>query len=250
MLLYNRGKNDFEIIIIDDGSREDQRITDIPGMFPDLHIIFIRIDPKDKHHINPVIPYNIAFNYIKGDIVLYSQTELLHAGDILGVVRANSSKGTHLTFAVYSVNQYIQNRINRLQSFDYNSISRVLGPRVGYKEVWTDGDTCWYNHSMHRRAFGSFIWSMTRYDLERMNGFDERYAFGFAFDDAEFTIRLARADMFIRYSDMPYVIHQYHIPSDYQKNAIQYVKNREIYHNFTIVEEGYKAMHNTFYKKT
>jgi GT2 family glycosyltransferase len=246
----NQGKDDFEIIIVDDASDKEHLIGDLPGKFPELHIFVIRLAPKDKKHLNPCITYNIAFNFIRGDIVLYQNTECLHVGDILGIIRAYVKKGTHFTFAVYSVNWRLQEKLNKIEVFNETNIRRVLLPMVGFKENWTDGDICWYNHSNYRRAFGSFIWAMTRADLEEMNGFDERYAYGFAFDDAEFTVRLARKKMFIRYSDMPFAVHQFHIPSDYNKMSYETAVNRDIYHNFTMVEKGFKALHNKFYKKT
>jgi glycosyltransferase involved in cell wall biosynthesis len=244
---YNQGKDDFEIIIADDGSDEKHRIEDLPRIFPQLKLYIIRLDPKYKHHLNPCITYNTAFNFIKGDIVLYQNTECLHVGDILGVVRANSKRGTHNTFSVYSVNQYLQDKINKLTVFDKVSIRRAILPMVGFREKWTDGDVCWYNHSSYRRAYGSFIWSMMRSDLEDMNGFDERYAHGFAYDDAEFTIRIGRKRMFIRYCDDPFAIHQYHTPSDYNKMWKQAEVNKNLYHNFTMKEPGYRAKHNVFY---
>jgi glycosyltransferase involved in cell wall biosynthesis len=247
---YNEGKNDFETIIIDDGSDPVQRIEDLPGMFPGLHIFVMYLNPKVKKHLNPCITHNIGFNFVTGDVVLHQNTECLHVGDILGVVRQQTDYGNHLTFACYSVNQRLQNNINKITEFKFENIKKAIMPMVGYKERWTDGDICWYNHSRYRRAFGSFCWAMTTHDLELMNGFDERYAFGFAYDDAEFTIRLCRKRVFIRYTDFPFVVHQYHVPSNYQKMAVQAEINRKLYHNFTMKEKGYKALYNVYYKKT
>jgi glycosyltransferase involved in cell wall biosynthesis len=247
---YNIGKRDFEIIIIDDGSDKEQRIDDLPDVFPELNIYTQYLDPKKKKYVNPCIPYNIAFSFATGDVILYQNTECLHVGDILGVIRQNSKKGTHLTFGVYSINKRLQDNINRLTKFDRDSILGVIRPMVAMKENWTDGDICWYNHSRWRPAYGSFIWSMMKSDLEDLNGFDERYAFGFAFDDAEFTVRLERKKMIIRYSDDPLTIHQYHIPSNYGKMKREYEHNRNIYGRFTQVEKSYKALNNNIYSPT
>jgi glycosyltransferase involved in cell wall biosynthesis len=246
---YNKGKSDFEIIIADDGSDVEHRIEDLPGMFSDLNIHVIWLDPEKKRYINPCIPYNIAFNFVTGDVILYQNTECLHVGDILSVIRTNSKKGTHLTFSLYSVNRGLQARINGIGTFSREEIRKVIYPMCGYREVWKDGDICWYNHSKYRRAFGSFIWSMMRVDLEALNGFDERYAFGFAWDDAEFTKRIERMRLQVRYSDDPMAIHQYHTPSDYRKMSAEAAVNRDLFHKFTLRERSYRAMHNTFYNK-
>jgi|WetSurMetagenome_2_1015567.scaffolds.fasta_scaffold143706_2 glycosyltransferase involved in cell wall biosynthesis len=244
----NPGKNDFEIIIVDDGSDKPHEIHDLPKLFPEMKLYTIRLNPKIRNHINPCITYNTAFNFISGNVVLFQNTECLHVGDILSVVRSQVKKGIHLSFAVYSVNMYLQNNINKLPVYDRYSIKRAISPMIGFREKWKDGDVCWYNHSSFRRAYGSFIWAMTRADLEDMNGFDERYAHGFAYDDAEFTIRLAKKKMIIKYSDDPFTIHQYHKPSDYNKMHKEVEINKNLYFNFTMKEPGYRARYNNFYK--
>jgi hypothetical protein len=169
---------------------------------------------------------------------------------VLGVVRNISSKNTHISFSLYSVNSFLQNKLQHYidnTGVDGEVIKRALRPMVGHREVWTDGDTCWYNHSRYRRAFGSFIWSMTRADLDDMRGFDERYSQGFAWDDAEFTVRLERKRMLVRYSDEPFAVHQWHVPSNYTKMARQAQINRDLFHNVTMKEKGYRAPKNRFY---
>ena len=43
-----------------------------------------------------------------------------------------------------------------------------------------------------------------------MNGFDERYALGFNYDDTEFLQRIKNLNLRIDFIADPYVIHQYH----------------------------------------
>jgi GT2 family glycosyltransferase len=55
-----------------------------------------------------------------------------------------------------------------------------------------------------------FASAITRKNLIELNGFDERYALGFNYDDTEFLQRIKNKNLKIDFVADPYVIHQYH----------------------------------------
>ena len=62
------GKVDFEVIVVDDGSDELERLEDLQTDFPFLRVI--RLEKENKWYKNPCIPFNIGFSEIKGDKVI------------------------------------------------------------------------------------------------------------------------------------------------------------------------------------
>jgi hypothetical protein len=56
---------------------------------------------------------------------------------------------------------------------------------------------------------------MFRSDVERVGGFDERYAPGLAYEDDEFLARVKRAGITVQIIDNPFVVHQKHKRTDY-----------------------------------
>ena len=79
----------FEFIIVDDASNNDNKIDDLVYDFPFIKLI--RIEPEDKWYINPCIPFNIGFKNITGDIVIIQNPECFHTSDIISFV---ARKGT------------------------------------------------------------------------------------------------------------------------------------------------------------
>ena len=59
------GKVDFEVIAVDDGSDELERLEDLQVVFPFLRVI--RLEKQNKWYKNPCIPFNIGFEAVKGD---------------------------------------------------------------------------------------------------------------------------------------------------------------------------------------
>jgi GT2 family glycosyltransferase len=78
-----------------------------------------------------------------------------------------------------------------------------------YLDVTTSAGR-WYNHIVHRPASYHFTTAITRNNLIELNGFDERYAAGFNYDDDEFIQRIKKQGLHIQFVDEPWVIHQYH----------------------------------------
>lgn len=237
----SKHKDDVEIIIVDDASKENERIEDFKNKFK-LNIKIIRIEPSEKTWINPCIPFNIGFKNATGDIVIIQNPECLHMGDIIDYTLNNMEENTYLNFACYSVDGELNKKINNL---DYSNpsvlvkINLLLNPMVN-RAVTRDGETAWYNHSVYRPHMLHFCSAILKTDLDKLGGFDERYAHGIAYDDNEFLARIKRMNMNIKIVDSPFVIHQYHGTTDYAGKQLLVQKNANIYHNQTLKETKIK----------
>ncbi|MDD5006561.1 MAG: glycosyltransferase [Candidatus Omnitrophica bacterium] len=234
---YNKDR-DIEVIIVDDCSSEPERIDDLPAKYKiPVYVIPVTQEFKRKSWSCPVITFNIGFNYVTGDIVIIQNPENLHVGDIVGSTLDNMRKNTYLSFGCYSMTEKdtdsLHNKINKAKNFTGEFIKKSVGKFEGFVNPWKDGDNCWYNHSVYRPGFNYFCCAMPRKDLEELSGFDERYAHGFAYDDCELLIRIARKPMFQKHIDDPFVIHQFHPVSDYKKNAVPTERNRQLYMKLT-----------------
>ena len=246
---YNKDR-DIEVIVVDDNSSKAESVLDLPDIFS-IPVIIIPIQKYEKQWTCDVIPFNIGFSFAKGDIIIIQNPENLHVGDIVGYVIKNLKEGIFLSFALYSMNQQdTNNLVTKAISkkiFDEKGIKKTIGRLCEKKEIWSDGDTCWYNHSVYRPVGCHLISAITRKDLEDLNGFDERYGKGFAYSDTELNCRVIKKGMIIRIIDDPFAIHQRHELAKYKENAKEFTRNSKLFLEVTKKECIYRAPQNSFY---
>jgi GT2 family glycosyltransferase len=187
-----------EIIIIDDGSTE--RIDDIEG------IKLIRIEPEEKWYSNPCIPFNIGLSKAEGDIIIIQNPECIHIGNILSYCK-KLIPDTVFSFAAYSLDFPLE-----YDNYNLSVLKNFIMSLPQQRQVSHQG---WYNHSIYRPEALHFCNAFMREDIERIGGFDERYANGICFDDNDLVVRIRRAKMKIDIIDNPFVIHQQHERTDY-----------------------------------
>ena len=194
---------DPEIIVVDDASTE--RIDDIKG------INLIRIEPEQKWWTNPCVPYNMGFAKASGDIIIIQNPECIHVGDILKY--ASKLKPGHVfSFGAYSLDYHLS-----YDSYDPFTLKQLIINEPQRCQVAHHG---WYNHSVYRPEALHFCNAITRKDLKRLGGFDERYANGTGHDDNDMVMRIRRAGIDLRIIDDPFVIHQKHNRTNYSNPDI------------------------------
>lgn len=225
---------DFEFIIIDDASDHSHRIEEFVEEFNFIKLV--RIEPEDKHHMNPCIPFNIGFSLVSGDIVIIQAPECLHMGDVIDFVVNNSRNNQYLVFCCYALSDKISNKLDSVD-FDLQlpelelSISNTIGGFNSRSTVDVGKNDSWIIHPIYRPAPYNFLTSMTTKDLLCLGGFDERFADGYSFDDTEFAARISKKRMDIKFVEKPLCIHQFHdsaergIPNLCAKKA----RNRMLY---------------------
>lgn len=203
----------FEFIIVDDASDRSHRIEDLAEEFDFIKLV--RIEPKDKHHINPCIPFNLGFSFVTGDIVIIQAPECLHMGDVLDFVSNNFKDNQYLVFSCYSLDELMSAKLNLV---DFNlplmeleeSIVNTLGAfrNDGCESVGRYNS--WFVHSIYRPVHLNFLVSMLTKDLLDLGGFDESFAKGYAFEDTDFIYRIRKKKMDITIIDKPFCLHHFH----------------------------------------
>jgi len=205
-----RHYGDPEIIVVDDASTE---------MIDDLNVKVIRV--QDKWWVNPCIAFNIGLSKATGDVIILQNPECLHTGDILSFAN-HIQENTVFSFGAYSLNEKL--------TYPYTTL-----PGIYRIKALNEPQRCqiahhgWYNHSKYRPVGYHFCNMFRREDMERIGGFDERFAGGVARDDDEMIIRIKRAGINLQIVDDPFVIHQYHERTDYKKFTLARQANEILY---------------------
>lgn len=198
----------FEVVAVDDGSNENQRLEPLQEQFSFLRVI--RLEPTKKWYSNPCIPFNIGLREARGEVIILQNPECLHEGDILDYVQSSAARGVYLSFACFSLNQEQTGDLKTDNHWKHEFSSKIKA--LDTKPL-REGESGWYNHSICNPRAYHFCSAITREDLSILGGFDERYAGGVAFDDDELLHRIRTAGMNIRIVDSPFVYHQHHYTS-------------------------------------
>jgi GT2 family glycosyltransferase len=191
---------DFEVVAVDDASKQEERIEDLEKEFSFLRVI--RIDPKDKWYYNSCIPYNIGIKKAKGDIIILQNPECLHAHDVMSYVKENLTDKNYLVMSCYSVDE--DSTRDFIPYVDHAKLLRMLPMQIVFNY------TGWYCHSKYNPHAFHFCSAITTRNMEKLGGFDERYSEGIGYEDNEFLDRVIRLGLKIKIVDDVSVIHQWH----------------------------------------
>ncbi|UOX34030.1 glycosyltransferase family 2 protein [Flavobacterium sediminilitoris] len=242
-------KIDFEVIVVDDGSEEQERLEDLQIEFPFLRII--RLEKESKWYKNPCIPFNIGFSQIRGDKVIIQNPECYHFDNILEYVDEKLQENDYLSFGCYSLDKL--NTDEDKLFLDKKHIQNLI--KENNKAFITDGDLGWYNHSVYRPESFHFCTALTAKDLFDIGGFDERYAKGIGYDDDDLIWRIKKKNMNIKFIDDRIVLHQNHyikphnIVEANKKRRESYKLNQRIFEDITQCNHPWKAnfIENNYY---
>ena len=229
---------DIEFIVVDDGSDPDHRIEDLNNEFPFLKVI--RLEKENKWYVNPCIPFNIGIRESKGDIIILQNPECLHIHDVLSYVNENIDNSKYLSISAYGLDplstQKLPQHCNNETVIDFFK----LLPQQPYVGFTSQG---WYNHSKYRPAYFHFCAAITRSNMKKLNGFDERYGKGIGYDDNEIIIRMQRLGLKMVIVDNVSVVHQYHDTVHWNHPNVDVLteRNRRLLHFKTSMESNYKA---------
>lgn len=226
--------SNFEVIVVDDASREEERVEYLQQHFPFLKVF--RIEEDEKWYINPCIVYNKAIAKATGDIIIIQNPECLHIGDVVSFIAKNVTDSDWLSVSTYAFNfnyTYIIQNEGRIPDF------RKL-PQCSFNGKMGLG---WYNHPEYRPVHYHFCVGITRKSMEALGGFDERYAMGYAYDDDELVTRAKRLGLTMKIITDVTVIHQYHDKERGNKErhlqAIE--RNKRLFYEVTSKEHTIKV---------
>lgn len=219
---------DFEFIVVDDGSNPEHRVEDLVTEFPFMKIV--RIEPENKWYSpNSCVPYNEGIYVTKGNIIILQNAECLHVHDILSYMAENVNDTNYISISAYAASKESTARIPSL--VDDPNFSKYFYTLPG----------TWYNHSVFKPTWFHFCSGISRENMRKLNGFDERYATGLAYEDNDIIHRIKVLGLKIQLVDELSVIHQYHTPTNYEGNIRAYDRNLKLYVEQTERENKFRA---------
>lgn len=186
---------EFNVIIVDDCSPEPPVIRD--------HSFFIKvIRTENKRWIDGSPAYNFGFiEAIKtgSEIILIQNAETYHAGDVLSR-SVTVGIDSYISFACFNLSRQETFREHKIQDI----INQHNFPAVNNE------DNAWLNHKWIRPMGYHWASAIRTENLIRINGFDERLANGYCFEDDELLARVRHSGLKVEITDHPFVVHQYH----------------------------------------
>ena len=227
-----------EIVVVDDASSEEHRIEDLVKLskYP---MKVIRIEAKDKDWINPCVPFNIGFKNCSGSIILIQNPECIHCGDIITNAACRSVDGQYFTYTTFGIDDYgICEKIRKeIEYHDkYEDLANSVAVYFRNDKPSSNSVFNWYNHVSFRPSNYHFCSVITKGDLNKLKGFDERFAFGIAYDDDEFLTRINKNKILVKTitDSSLFCLHQFHGGRIDDSNfLLKSKKNNEIFKNLT-----------------
>ena len=215
---------DIEVVVVDDASDEEHRLEDIVDKYP-FPINLIRTEAKDKWYINSCVPLNKAIEATKAPLIMLTNPECFHVGDVVAAAIENTTDENYIVFACYALSE------ESTDTFLEKKEVRITMRKSDHGMI--EG---WYNHSqIHPRPF-HFASCITRKNMDKVGGFDEAYAHGIGWDDDDLLTTITGVVDKVVIVDNPFVLHQWHyVEGSYNHQNAANPKleqmNRQVYLN-------------------
>jgi glycosyltransferase involved in cell wall biosynthesis len=224
--LYSFSKSahkNFEVIIVDDASNEDNRIEGAIALGQyDFPIKIVTIKPSEKTWLNPSAAYNIGVTYATKQIVVMQNAEVAFIGDVLSYIARHLNPKDWMTFNCYGLDASKSEGIRSMIDDHTSAFKTVcqLPNKVGGNSVENKDPSGWLNHYEKHFVAYHYCGAIYKSDLEiYMNGgFSKDFYQLVGADDDEFVKRLLFNMFNFKIGEFkegtPFVIHQYHEPSE------------------------------------
>ena len=174
--IQNSLYKNIQLIIVDDSTYDPIQI-EILESYP-FYIDLIEINREYKDWHNPLVNYNIGFNFVKGNYVIIQNAEVSHVGDVINFIVRNIQDNLYFVFDIKAINSLESNEIiYKLDNIDANIYLR--------NELFLE----WYQHKSINRLF-HFLTGMTRKTFNLIDGFSYDYSHGSCYDDNDFILKI------------------------------------------------------------
>lgn len=246
------GKYNFEVVIVDDNSNEENRLEeDIKQFTFPINLIVISAEEKGDR-INPCTAYNRGFAEATGDIIVIQNPECYHVGDILKHTLENLDEQDYFSYSCFTANsEEITDEMINSQNPKHMINNKSFLNRNIYDETTQMN---WYNHptdTAHggRQTYYHFCSALYKNKLDLIGGFDTRFADGYCFDDDEFILSIKynlKLNMKIIDPKSCFVVHQFHTKNEsYCIHALtndnltkqKWLKNKKLYEELKFQHE-------------
>jgi hypothetical protein len=174
--MSNSVNKNVQVIIVDD-SDGDPIDADVLKNYP-FTIDFIKINRANKCWHNPLVNYNIGFQFIKGSKVVIQNAEVCHVGDLLQFVNNN----------VCEENKYYVFDVNASKDFETNQ--QIYNSNMNTIEIYSkDLFDHWYQCANNNRNL-HFLTALTKSTFDKIGGFSYDYTMGSWYDDDDFVLKI------------------------------------------------------------
>lgn len=225
----------FEVIIVDDVSDDDQKVEEfVVASEYDFPIEIVTISAQEKTWVNPCVAYNIGIRYASKEIVMLQNAEVCHVGDVLAFTSENLKSKEWLTFNCYGLNPVATANVVGGGELSFSLVSN-LPSRVGGNGVMRKDVHGWLNHhDVHFVAY-HYCGAIYREHLLRDlgGGFSDLFVNLVGGDDDHFVKRLIRLKYAFKIpkftENNPFVVHLFHEKSEsvmqYTSQDLERVQN-------------------------
>jgi len=226
-LKYSHHRN-FEVVVVDDGSKEDivHNITEYP---------LTVLKTENKRWTNPEPAYNTGLYYamkLKPDIIMVQNAECYHVGDVISYAERVTDE-TYISFGCFSLDEK--------NTFQEHNIIELL--RTHTNRARSDGELAWYNHPLSRPCAYDFCMAITSSNMKKLNGYDERFSTGWAWGDNYLLARVKMLGLKVEITETPLVVHQWHYNQPVPPDSVRLNARNLLLYQELIKERKYRAEH-------
>jgi hypothetical protein len=196
------GWEDIHVVIVDDSTHDPIEISKLQEL--PFYIDLVQINRNNKCWHNPVVNYNLGFQFIKGKYLIIQNAEVAHVGEICADVAKNITDSTYFVYDVAASN-------------GFNSNNAIYNMDLKYSNTAHQSNlySIWYQARGHRCFNLHFLTAITVDTFrELVKGFSYDYSFGADYDDNDFILKIIAANITIsnRFHDIHFMhgIHLYH----------------------------------------
>jgi hypothetical protein len=200
-----------QLVVIDDSSRNVLSAERVLREYKVQYKVKA-VDRRSRQFRNPGVLYNMAAEIADSELLLLTNPENIHCGNLITPALKVHKKNQYTVFGC---------RTLRTVPSSFNTFNRDIDAWTNWGEV--DG---WYQHShIYNRLlhFASFI---TKDDYTKIGGFDPVYDNGLGYEDNDFIEVVIREGMNIWVVDDPFVAHQ---PHSRAMNKMGFETNHKIF---------------------
>jgi len=197
---------EFQVFIVDDCSPAAPKIGRQP--FP-----VTKLKTQDKRWIDGSPAYNtgiMAALESGAEVIILQNAETYHVGDVISRA-ASVQPGAYISFACFN--------LASRETFSPHDIYSIVNHNN--RHATNNEDNAWLNHRFIRPMGYHWCAATQAANLRRLNGFDERLADGYCFEDDELLARVLMLGLQVEITDHPFVVHQYHARSYVPTNWLE-----------------------------
>ncbi len=199
----NSAHRDFNVVIVDDCSPEDIVLPWLP-----YKVDVIKLSEKKWHNAAPVFNLGIehALKY-NPEIIIIHNPECFHIGDVISYAAANVTDSNYISFGCFMLSH--DDSVNGVDVMALSKKNNFI-QKADANGDWTNPVSAWGNHPTIDPLAFHYCAAIKTSNLRKLNGFEERFSLGVAFEDDYLVRQVKNLGLKIEITAYPFVAHQWH----------------------------------------